>query len=125
MAKNRDTFMSSIVPVSAVFTRHERLTRKNDFTRVYEQGKKSVSFSFILYTYIQSERLYRRLGITASRKVGNAVVRNRCKRVVREVFRRNKELFPQGADIVVVVRQNMVKKQYSEVLEELCSIFQQ
>ena len=59
-----------------------------------------------------------------SKKVGNAVTRNRCKRIVREVFRRNKEVFPQKTDIVVIVKRDMAGKCYSDVLKELCSILQ-
>ena len=45
-----------------------------------------------------------RLGITASRRVGNAVARNRIKRVVREAFRATRDLWPPGCDVVVIVR---------------------
>ena len=45
-----------------------------------------------------------RLGITASRKVGNAIRRNRWKRRIREIFRRNRELWPECVDIVVIVK---------------------
>ncbi len=45
-----------------------------------------------------------RLGITASRRVGNAVARNRIKRVVREAFRATRDLWPRGCDVVVIVR---------------------
>ncbi len=45
-----------------------------------------------------------RLGVVASRKVGPAVVRNRCKRLVREAFRLHPEVFPAGLDVVVIVR---------------------
>ncbi len=46
----------------------------------------------------------RRLGITASRKVGNAVVRNRLKRAVREWYRGNRSKLAEGVDIVVIAR---------------------
>jgi ribonuclease P protein component len=104
--------------MSECFAQHERIKRKTDFQRVFQQGKKRVSSSFILYSYIEKDRPYRRLGITASRKVGNAVVRNRCKRALREIFRQHKALLPQGVDLVVVVRRTMAGKRYHEVLEE-------
>jgi ribonuclease P protein component len=111
--------------MSASLAQHERLKHKSDFQRVYDQGKKIDSSSFILYIYIHKHQQCRRLGISVSKKVGNAVIRNHCKRIVREVFRRNKTLFPRGADVVVIVRQNMVSKRYINVFEELCSVLQQ
>lgn len=45
-----------------------------------------------------------RLGITATRRVGNAAVRNRAKRLVREAFRATRDLWPDGIDLVVIVR---------------------
>jgi ribonuclease P protein component len=89
---------------------------------VYEQGKKIRSASFVLHLLPNHQQHYCRLGITASKKIGNAVIRNRCKRLVRELFRRNKEKFPPGADVVVVVTRNMVGKRYAELEEELFRI---
>lgn len=110
--------------MAATFSKDERIRRKQDFQRVYQGGKKIVSSSFILYYCLEPERPYRRLGIAASRKVGNAVKRNRCKRLVREVFRQNKDLFPQGADIVFVVARAMTEKYYSDILSEIYRVFQ-
>lgn len=111
--------------MSASFSQRERLRRKSEFQRVYQGGKKIVSSSFILYALHEPEQGYRRLGITASRKIGNAVIRNRCKRLIRELFRQNKERFPEHADIVVVVTRAMVGKRYADLLEEACSVLQQ
>jgi ribonuclease P protein component len=109
---------------SASFRKHERIRQKQEFRCVYEQGKKVVSSSFVLYLLQDQHQHVRRLGITASKKLGNAVTRNRCKRLVRELFRRNKEKFPPGSDVVVVVTRNMVGKRYAELEEELYSIRQ-
>jgi ribonuclease P protein component len=59
-----------------------------------------------------------RLGITASRRVGNAVVRNRAKRLVREAFRATRELWPTGADIVVIVRGALTTMKLNDVVRE-------
>jgi ribonuclease P protein component len=45
-----------------------------------------------------------RLGLVVSRKVGNAVARNRIKRVLREYFRQERAKFPEGMDCVIAVR---------------------
>lgn len=60
-----------------------------------------------------------RLGITASRKVGGAVVRNRLKRLVREFFRRHYGDLQRSLDIVVIVRTPRKKLAYADVEREL------
>lgn len=59
-----------------------------------------------------------RLGITVTRKVGNAVVRNRIKRLVREVFRQHRAQLPPGLDIVWVAKQQAAGASYADVLED-------
>ena len=63
-----------------------------------------------------------RLGITASRKVGGAVERNRAKRLVREFFRLHREMLQPGSDIVVIVRTGADKLSYRDVESELGSL---
>lgn len=57
----------------------------------------------------------RRLGVVASRKVGNAVLRNRAKRVFREIFRRNQALLPQGCDVMVIVKRGFAAAKREEL----------
>jgi ribonuclease P protein component len=59
-----------------------------------------------------------RLGIVASRKIGNAVVRNRAKRLVREAFRSSPDLFSPGTDVVVIVKRPLEKSKLSDVVSE-------
>jgi ribonuclease P protein component len=59
-----------------------------------------------------------RLGITASRKIGGAVVRNRAKRLVREAFRAQKGLVPPGVDLVVIVKKSLGELGLAEVVAE-------
>lgn len=59
-----------------------------------------------------------RLGITASKRMGNAVQRNRIKRVLKEVFRRHIDIFPKHCDIVVIPRRSSQGLGYAEVLVE-------
>jgi len=62
-----------------------------------------------------------RLGVTASRKVGNAVTRNRIKRLVREAFRQSREQIPTAMDLVVVATRAASGASYFDVRRELLS----
>lgn len=75
--------------------------------------------SFVMYLYVDPQIPGRRLGVTVSKKMGKSVVRSRAKRLLRELFRRNKSLFPEHADVVMVARQGLVEKSYSELEKEL------
>lgn len=57
----------------------------------------------------------RRLGLIASRRVGNAVVRNRAKRLFREIFRKNQDALPQPCDVIIIVRNSYQRYDYHEL----------
>ncbi len=59
-----------------------------------------------------------RIGITVTRKVANAVGRNHVKRIIREVFRRNSNLFPSGYDVVVIAKNGAPSLGYESMREE-------
>jgi ribonuclease P protein component len=63
-----------------------------------------------------------RLGVTVSKRVGGAVVRNRVKRLIREAYRRDKVAFPVGTELVVVARPEAAKVAYAAVVAELAEV---
>lgn len=82
-------------------------------------GRKIHTDSFLVFVSPQREPGPTRIGITASRKLGGAVVRNRVKRLVREAFRRHKLLFPAGLDVVFIAKKNAVEVAYDQVVREI------
>lgn len=80
-------------------TKQERITQKKDFIRLIKRGKR-LRLEQIAIAYITNDLTYSRLGISVGRKIGKAVKRNRIKRVLRELFRLNKEALPKGYDML-------------------------
>ena len=79
------------------------LKSNRDFRRLYSRGKRAVSPTMVLY--VQKNRSdHNRLGITVSKKLGNAVTRNKVRRRLREIYRLHEEEFLPGRDLVVVAR---------------------
>jgi len=78
-----------------------RLARDQDFQRVFE-NRRSVADDWLILYACFNQLGYSRVGLTVSRKVGNAVVRNRWKRMIREAFRRRRHEVPVGVDFVVL-----------------------
>lgn len=105
------------------FPRSDRLLRRSDFVRVQQQGRRVHAEHFILLMLRGRDgAATARLGVTVGKRVGGAVERNRVKRLVREVFRRNRDLFPVGCDVVLVARPGADRLDYSSVHAELARI---
>ena len=103
-------------------SRAERLSRKRDFERVFRKGKR-MDLPYLRVVYAPNELPFRRIGFAVSKKVGKAVVRNRIKRLLREVFRRNKDLFPPGCDLVFIPRREILRLGPEELARELARAF--
>lgn len=85
-----------------------RIRKRADYLRVQSLGRRVSTPHFVLVLYARPSGPAvgpgPRLGITTSRRVGGAVVRNRLKRVIREGFRRTLELWEDDVDLVVIAR---------------------
>ena len=88
----------------------------HEFRRIYRKGRSAVSPYLVVYC--QKNREGRsRLGVTVSKKLGHAVVRNRVRRRIREIYRLNREKMLPGWDIIVVGRGRSVKGSYEKMNE--------
>ncbi len=81
----------------------EMMKDNKDFLCAYKKGKYSSSKYSVIYVR-PNGRPFNRLGITAGKKVGNAVCRNRAKRLIRFAYRESEINIPVGIDIVIVAR---------------------
>ncbi len=97
----------------------ERLKLRREFLRVSGGGHKVHSARFLVLVLARGDEAPTRLGITVTRKVANAVGRNRIKRVLREVFRRNRALFPAGCDVVVIAKDRAPGLAYEDTRAEI------
>jgi ribonuclease P protein component len=98
-----------------------RLTKRREFVRVYDAGRKSFSRYTVLFT-AANDLPHSRIGITATKKSGKANVRNRLKRWTREVYRRKREplgLDALSLDIVVNVKPNAAATTFQDFDRDL------
>ena len=102
-----------------------RLRRRIDFLRVQGQGTKHHVRHFLVFVVrnpTPSELPAARLGVTVTRKVGIAVIRNRIRRWVREAFRRERRGFAPGIDMVWVAKRSAATGSYAEVHADMLQL---
>jgi ribonuclease P protein component len=93
----------------------QHIRRRADFQQVYDQGSRQGGRLMTVFILPRAGEVTR-LGIAATRKLGGAVVRNRAKRLVREIFRRHRH--PPGLDIVVVPRAALLEAPWQVIEAE-------
>jgi ribonuclease P protein component len=103
-----------------VFRAEEHIRTRGDFERIYESGTRISGRLMTLFVRDNGGSIPR-LGIAATRKLGSAVVRNRAKRLVRELFRHNKPA--GGVDVVVVARREMLDAPYTSLEAEFRDLY--
>lgn len=83
----------------------ERLKKRREYLELFNHGEKINARHLILFTGANGGQKAK-LGITASRRVGGAVIRNRVKRLIREYYRRHKDFFATGVSYSLVVKES-------------------
>jgi ribonuclease P protein component len=102
------------------FARASRLRARKLFLEVYERGHRVHSPFFVVFA-LPGATPRSRLGITATKKFGHAVARNRIKRVVREIFRNNRTVASLPVDVVVNVKMAAREESYDRLEADLVS----
>jgi ribonuclease P protein component len=101
------------------FPKAVRLRKRSEYLLLVDAARRYTTSAFLI-VYADNNLEFPRLGITVSRRVGNAVCRNRIKRLVREFFRTNRDLF-RAADFNIIARSRAGQLEYAAVHQELAN----
>jgi len=102
-------------PPRLKFSAAMRIKQGRDFSRVRQEGQRLVHGCLIANWRPLPGDSNPRLGVVTSGKIGNAVIRNRARRLLREAFRRHQHDFTQPLDLVLVARASIVGKDFAAV----------
>lgn len=95
-----------------------RITKNFEFINVYRAGRRWSCPYFSMY--VKKNAFGRtRLGVSISKKVGKSVVRNRFKRRIKEIFRKNFKNIKSGFDVVISAKPEMAKTEYVQIEREI------
>ena len=113
--------MAAKKPRAASLTREDRVRLHGEFERTRKNGKSARGRILTIYE-CPNGTPRRRLGIAVSKAVGNAVVRNKVKRLIREAFRTGRGTLAAGVDLLVVARAAASDATYTDIARELADL---
>ena len=99
----------------------DTLKKNYEFRRLYKKGKSAVTPYLVLYVR-QTGRDTNRIGVTVSNKIGKAVVRNKIRRRLREVYRLHTPELKQGYDIILVARVRTAHAPWPEIQKQFLKL---
>lgn len=106
-----------------IFPKNYRLRKRYEFESLKNSGMRIQNHLFIINYAQNSTFNASRLGITITKKTGNAVVRNRIKRLVRETFRKNRHILTQFYDINVIAKRQVRYRSNQQCVDTLLELF--
>ena len=102
-------------PSRQSFSPRQKLRKSFEFERVKAKGCSHKTDAFFAQAHRNPSSNIPRLGIIATRRLGNAVRRNKMKRIVREVFRKNSDIIIPEAEIIILPRKKMSNLEFSQI----------
>lgn len=103
--------------MNETFRPRERIRKRKDFIFLYKKGKRYRGKYFTLI-HLSRELEFSRIAVVTSRKVGNAVKRNKTKRWMRALFRTHKSLLNEPLDLIVIAHKEIQEARWPELKEE-------
>ncbi|MGB2762400.1 MAG: ribonuclease P protein component [Minisyncoccales bacterium] len=102
-----------------MFSQKNRLRKKNDFDRVFKQGR-GYRHGFLFLKVLDNDLGFTRFGVVVSKKISNkAVVRNKIKRQLREILKKKTDTVKKGLDIVFLTNSGIEKENFKDIEQEV------
>lgn len=102
--------------------KERRIKKNQEFQEVFKKGQSIANRQFVVYILERKEQDYFRLGLSVSKKIGNAVTRNRVKRYVRQSFLEMEDRIKTGNDYIVVARKPTQAMDFHETKKSLTHV---
>ncbi|MBD3414874.1 MAG: ribonuclease P protein component [Candidatus Aminicenantes bacterium] len=103
----------------------ERIKKKREFSFLYKNGNRYTGKHFRII-YLANEYKHSRLAAVAGKRIGSAVKRNKAKRWIRDLFRRNKGLLKRSTDLIIIARESIfnaswkiLEKDYTKAIKHI------
>ncbi len=98
-----------------------RVKKEKDFNAIFQEGKSVANRKFVVYRLENSEQHFR-VGLSVSKKLGNAVTRNQIKRRIRHVLIAHKDQIIENLDFVVIARKGVEEMNYTDIEKNLLHV---
>lgn len=99
--------------------KRQRVKKNDDFQKVFKKGKSFANRQFVIYFLEKEGQTEFRVGLSVSKKLGNAVTRNQIKRYIRQSIHELKDEVKQNMDYVIIARQPAATMDFHEVKQSL------
>ena len=98
-----------------------RVKKEKDFSAIFKKGESSANRKFVIYRLENNEQHFR-VGLSVSKKLGNAVMRNQIKRRIRHILIEHKDQLVENVDFVVIARKGVEILDYAEMEKNLLHV---
>lgn len=99
-----------------------RVKKNEEFQEVFKKGTSSANRQFVVYTLKKPEQAHFRIGLSVSKKLGNAVKRNQIKRYIRQAFHEFEGQIHNDADYIIIARKPAAEMNFFEVKKSLTHV---
>lgn len=102
--------------------KHYRIKKNDDFQKIFKKGESFANRQFIIYKLHNENLGHFRIGLSVSKKIGNAVTRNRIKRYIRQAFLEMENEINPHYDYIIIARKPAAEMNFSEVKSSLMHV---